>query len=304
MGKLDTPLCLYRYDALDQLVGLTPALQANTRRFYAQGKLTTEIRGQESHTIIQHADHLLAQLRRQSTTVHTSLLLADRQRSILHILDAQAHLLNYTPYGYRPAEHGTSSLLEFNGERRDPVTGHYLLGNGYRAFNPILKRFNSPDNMSPFGKGGLNPYAYCLGDPVNHADPTGHFIGAIFAALSTKAIAVAGGTLSVAGGFMAKAMGSSIRPIWTQAAAASAIVAAGVWGAAASGRAVAPLAIRQIAQGTVVAGLAVTARAAAPIVSGIAETAITTLRHVDRVFEQVALNERVKATLLFVRQAL
>lgn len=50
MGKLDTPLCLYRYDALDELVGLTPALQANTRRFYAQDKLATEIRGQgKSH---------------------------------------------------------------------------------------------------------------------------------------------------------------------------------------------------------------------------------------------------------------
>ncbi|ORC59035.1 hypothetical protein BZK31_12400 [Pseudomonas floridensis] len=27
--------------------------------------------------------------------------------------------------------------------------------------------------MSPFGKGGLNAYAYCLGDPVNRKDPTG-----------------------------------------------------------------------------------------------------------------------------------
>jgi hypothetical protein len=53
------------------------------------------------------------------------------------------------------------------------VTGHYLLGNGYRAFNPVLMRFNSPDNLSPFGKGGLNSYAYCLGDPINLQDSTG-----------------------------------------------------------------------------------------------------------------------------------
>lgn len=65
-------------------------------------------------------------------------------------------------------------LLGFNGQPRDPLTGHYLLGNGYRAFNPVLMRFNSPDNASPFGKGGLNAYAYCLGDPVNMHDPTGH----------------------------------------------------------------------------------------------------------------------------------
>ncbi len=28
--------------------------------------------------------------------------------------------------------------------------------------------------MSPFGKGGMNAYAYCAGDPVNRSDPTGH----------------------------------------------------------------------------------------------------------------------------------
>jgi len=49
------------------------------------------------------------------------------------------------------------------------------LGNGYRAFNPVLMRFNSPDSLSPFGRGGLNAYAYCVGDPVNRSDPNGHW---------------------------------------------------------------------------------------------------------------------------------
>jgi hypothetical protein len=35
-------------------------------------------------------------------------------------------------------------------------------------------RFYSADSLSPFGKGGLNSYCYCLGDPVNRTDPTGH----------------------------------------------------------------------------------------------------------------------------------
>lgn len=35
-------------------------------------------------------------------------------------------------------------------------------------------RFHSPDNMSPFGEGGLNAYVYCEGDPVNFVDPEGH----------------------------------------------------------------------------------------------------------------------------------
>lgn len=65
----------------------------------------------------------------------------------------------------------------FNGEFCDPLTGHYLLGNGYRAFNPVLMRFNSPDDLSPFGRGGTNAYAYCHADPVNRVDVDGHFAG-------------------------------------------------------------------------------------------------------------------------------
>src|SRR5207253_4738400 len=83
------------------------------------------------------------------------------------------------PYGHRAPEGGLLSLLGFNGERPDPVTGHYVLGNGYRAFNPVLMRFNSPDSLSPFEEGGLNAYAYCVGDPINRVDPTGH-VGNLF----------------------------------------------------------------------------------------------------------------------------
>lgn len=79
--------------------------------------------------------------------------------------------LAYLPYGYHP---GLTTVLGFNGERLEPITGHYLLGNGYRAFNPMLMRFSSPDSLSPFARGGLNAYVYCLGDPVNYFDPSGH----------------------------------------------------------------------------------------------------------------------------------
>jgi RHS repeat-associated protein len=68
------------------------------------------------------------------------------------------------------------SLVGFNGERSDLLTGNYFLGNGYRIFSPSLMRFNKPDNLSPFGAGGINSYFYCKGDPINFSDPTGHFL--------------------------------------------------------------------------------------------------------------------------------
>ena len=79
-------------------------------------------------------------------------------------------------HAWSPWGNGTpaNGLPGFNGERPDPVSGSYHLGNGYRAYNPLLRRFNCPDSLSPFGAGGINPYAYCLGDPLNRTDPTGH----------------------------------------------------------------------------------------------------------------------------------
>jgi RHS repeat-associated protein len=171
----ETLLCRYHYDPLDRLADCTPAAQASTQRFYSKNRLTSEIQGSVRRSIFQHDDQLLAQQQRKDETSETALLATDQQRSVLQALDAApAHPFAYTAYGHRPRENGLLSLLGFNGERPDAGTGHYLLGNGYRAFNPVLMRFNSPDSLSPFGKGGLNPYAYCLGDPVNYEDLTGH----------------------------------------------------------------------------------------------------------------------------------
>ncbi|MGH8388111.1 MAG: RHS repeat-associated core domain-containing protein [Pseudomonas sp.] len=171
-----TLLCRYHYDPLDRLVTCTPTAQTSTQRFYLKNRLATEIEGATRRSIMQHDDQLLAQHQHQGNAVETRLLATDQQRSVLNVLDgAQRHPLAYSPYGHRPLINGLLSLLGFNGERPDPVTGCYLLGNGYRAFNPVLMRFNCPDSWSPFGRGGLNGYAYCVGDPVNRRDPSGHF---------------------------------------------------------------------------------------------------------------------------------
>ncbi|HFL7942667.1 TPA: RHS repeat-associated core domain-containing protein [Pseudomonas putida] len=82
----------------------------------------------------------------------------------------------FSAYG-ASIDHG--QIPAFKGELQDLATGHYLLGNGYRAYNPHLMRFHSPDSESPFAKGGLNTYAFALCDPINRSDPTGHVTGLI-----------------------------------------------------------------------------------------------------------------------------
>ncbi|MFR0674989.1 RHS repeat-associated core domain-containing protein [Enterobacterales bacterium AW_CKDN230030176-1A_HGKHYDSX7] len=81
----------------------------------------------------------------------------------------------YEPYGYCKALGSTAGLLGFSGVHVDAGTGNYALGNGHRMYNPRLMRFQSPDWLSPFDRGGANAYVYCLGDPVNRADPSGQF---------------------------------------------------------------------------------------------------------------------------------
>lgn len=82
------------------------------------------------------------------------------------------------------------SLTGFNGQRPDPISGYYHLGNGYRACSPVLGRFTCPDNISPFGAGGINPYAYCTGDPVNRTDPSGHISGTGIAGIVMGALGI------------------------------------------------------------------------------------------------------------------
>ncbi|WP_346399386.1 RHS repeat-associated core domain-containing protein [Pseudomonas syringae] len=164
-------LCVYRYDPLDRLGDCAPAGQGSTRLFYQKTHLATQIQGQVQHTLMRTDEHLLACLSAENNQRDGTLLVTDQQQSVTA---AQGLEFAYTPYGHRHPS-GPASLPGFTGQRVDPVTGHYLLGNGYRAFNPVLMRFNSPDSLSPFGEGGVNAYGYCEGDPVNRADPGGHW---------------------------------------------------------------------------------------------------------------------------------
>ncbi|MEJ5082651.1 RHS repeat-associated core domain-containing protein [Ochrobactrum sp. MYb379] len=89
--------------------------------------------------------------------------------------DTKHYDIAYSPYGEIPSDQKTPSTIGYTGQRKSNLLDGYHLGNGYRLYQPSLRRFTSPDSMSPFGLGGINPYAYCAGDPINSTDPTGHF---------------------------------------------------------------------------------------------------------------------------------
>ena len=106
----------------------------------------------------------------------TLLLATDLQQSILAELDRSGpNRLAYSAYGVLSSQRPPGSRLGFNGQLRERSAGWYHLGNGHRVYNPVLMRFHSPDRLSPFGKGGVNVYAYCGGDPLNWIDPSGQY---------------------------------------------------------------------------------------------------------------------------------
>lgn len=123
----------------------------------------------------------------------------------------------------------THEFTGFNGETLDPVTGNYMLGNGYRGYNPFLMRFMSQDSLSPFSDGGINAYQYCHGDPINRLDPSGHLdklklgLGIISIIVGISAAIAApftGGTsIAVAAGVIGSSAGA-ISGVFTTAAAA------------------------------------------------------------------------------------
>ncbi|MCU1763733.1 type IV secretion protein Rhs [Pseudomonas sp. 14P_8.1_Bac3] len=216
----DEVIRTFYYDARDQLVELSQPSGPATRRFYQKGRHSNEIRGARKRTLLRSAGVLLGQ-DRQGSDAAIRLFGVDQQHSVLaETLSGQRRHFAYSPYGHRAAPGSPG----FSGEQLDPQTGLYLLGNGYRGYSPTLMRFISPDSVGPFAAGGLNPYAYCAGDPINRIDPTGHFweailsgvlsvVGIVASVLTLGAatpLAIAGLALGVASGVIGTA-GAALR---------------------------------------------------------------------------------------------
>lgn len=154
-------------------------------------------------------------------------IIRDPHRCSDHLTDAKNSVLAesgqdelrqavYGAYGERRPEDDLQCLLGFNGEVRDELSGWYLLGRGYRVYNPSLMCFHSPDSLSPFDAGGINPYMYTAGDPINFTDPTGHanrgvnWLGVLGTALSVIGIALSIAAVAIAPPVGALAIGVTV----------------------------------------------------------------------------------------------
>ncbi|UVL06015.1 RHS repeat-associated core domain-containing protein [Pseudomonas sp. B21-047] len=190
-GKL---LASYEYDHIGRLASQWD--EANKQRRVMQykgdllcGEMWLDAQSKPvRHRVLDEEAGLVVQCREmgQATpATHTLFLLPDPQNGGAeeYSVDAsgnwQSQSVGFTPWGEAPLDqlNALNCGLGYNGQRVDPVTGAYHLGNGYRVYDPKFQAFFQGDNLSPFDEGGLNDRAYCAGrDPVNWHDPSGHIM--------------------------------------------------------------------------------------------------------------------------------
>lgn len=219
LGRLSSAgtMSTYHYDPLDRLLA-QKTKTATSVLSYRNGTLTALTEGGTATRLLQLGWTCAAQHRSNDQKSDTRLLGTATQSSVLLTTDGtnnEEHA--YTPYGDRSPEASTA-VLGYTGERTDPDTGWLHLGNGYRPYHPGLMRFTAPDSLSPFGAGGINPYTYCAGDPINHTDPTGHLSWGAWLSIGIGIVGLAAAVFT--GGASIVAAGGLIAALETASAAA------------------------------------------------------------------------------------
>jgi len=232
-------IATYRYDALNRLICQTPAQGHPIYFFYAGDALSLIVRTPDANISQGEVTtwlHAAGGPALELTPDGASVIAADASGTVIGWAPKNATSFNtiaWDPYGAAPANLSAQApLLGYNGHYRDTATGLQHLGNGYRPYDPATGRFLAPDNESPFGKGGYNPFAYCENDPVNFKDPTGRFKWWKAFLLGALALAAGIGGLYVGGLAIAGAVGwatMSTSAILTASLGSAALLIAGVW---------------------------------------------------------------------------
>ncbi|MBF8668960.1 hypothetical protein IR012_01200 [Pseudomonas putida] len=168
------PLYRYRYDGHNDLIGVRHEQADEVLRRY-QGYRLTSTRDADLLTEYLYAGDRPLGLQRPACSADNRLFVTDAPNSVVGECSGdQLHDNTYTASGGSLDNEQLVGLLGFNGEARERALGWMLLGRGYRAYNPWLMRFHSPDSAAP-EYAGINPYVYCGNNPVNWHDPSGHY---------------------------------------------------------------------------------------------------------------------------------
>lgn len=139
-----------------------------SRLFYAGNNVLVCQVGSHNTRLMYGNNHLVAQAQTTAALLQTLV-----PNTVIAAWGAECtHVQIYTPYGFSRVDTMLTSAA-YAGAWRDSASGNYSLGAGRRFMSPVLQRFLSPDDFSPFGSGGVNAYAYCEGDPINNFDPSG-----------------------------------------------------------------------------------------------------------------------------------
>ncbi|GLA52288.1 hypothetical protein AnigIFM63604_009137 [Aspergillus niger] len=233
-------LSQYSYDAAGRLISQSIPDQPDTQLFYRQDKLISVKSGDRQVSYISAGNEYLGQSTQSGDSTEIQLWGSDANGSVLNWFNTaqpdQIHQQQYSPYGSGAPD--STSSIGFNGQWRDPITGWYHSGNGYRVYNPVLMRYHVPDPGSPFGTGEVNAYAYCLGDPINRVDPSGQwsFFGLFSFSWKDVITTVASVVVSVAVGVLTAGASVAIEIGVGIAAGVATSVAAGAVGDLVEGR--------------------------------------------------------------------
>lgn len=96
--------------------------------------------------------------------------------ALVHLAGRTAvHKAGYDPFGARTASGAYSSVLGYQSQYTDPVTG--LVDMNFRHYNPGTGQFLSADTIigDVTNPTTFNRFLYGNADPINHSDPTGHW---------------------------------------------------------------------------------------------------------------------------------
>lgn len=201
--------CQYRYDPSGRLCERAVG-QSRHRSFFCGDQRTHEHTGEQQLGLVGNGTQSFAVTRAAEGVHEATLLGCDSQGSVCLEAGDSVRRHRYTPHGAGAPE---GAIAGYTGEHCEPLTGWYIAA-GNRPYDPVLMCFLSPDSHSPFGRGGLNAYAYCSGDPINRIDPDGHswvgwtMAGVGLAISAVVTVASIGSVLPALAGALAGGLGS------------------------------------------------------------------------------------------------